>query len=412
MMDVADKHSVTPLLAALRNGCIDCVHELLQYGASPQAVAASGQTALHCAVQYAPTTVEMLLRKGCSVQARSKNGRTALHWSSPMGNEKSILILLNWGSEVNVKDQAGKTPLHLLLEAPSEQLATVQLLLKKSAVIDEVDNEGLTPLHRAIQARHYTVAKYLVSCGADVQKSSKSGKRPLHLAAASWDCPDNLWNLLGNVNAKDEKGGTALHIAAESQNATQIENLIRHGAKIDLQNFQGDTALHIAIRAYPKDRRSTGLRSRSDVVSLLLSHGASIDIQSRTGLTPVQLILMAESEQLLDILITHRLEAKSHFSKESDFLAFAIWHGSFRALRSLLEHGENPNELSDGYLPLYIAIGRLLDKSPMSIKFSVDWKVPSERSPETQVICTMDCKYTGRCGFYTLVHSRGTDAGG
>ena len=397
MLEIADKDSVTPLLAALRNGNADCAHELVQSGSSIQAVAASGQSTLHYAVKYLPTFVEILLGKGCSVQARSKNGRTALHWACLAGEEKSILLLLTWGSKVNLKDEDGETPLHLLLEATFEQLASVRLLLDKGAAIDEVDNEGLTPLHKAIQARHFSVAKCLVSREADVYKVSKSGKRPLHLAAAHWDCPDDLWDLLGDIDAEDENGDTALHIAARNRNATQVENLIRHGAKLDLQDHQGETALHIAIRMYPRNRRSTGLQSRSDIVSLLLSHGASTDIKSKNNLTPIQLIMMGESEQLLDILNSHRLEINSDLSKKCYSIAFAIWHGSFRALKFILENGEDPNKLSSGHLPLNIAVGRLLNKTAMSTQFSVVWNIPQEHSPENQTVCLEGCKYTGLC---------------
>src|SRR5581483_83384 len=76
------------------------------------------------------------------------------------------------------------------------------------------------------------------------------------------------------VNAKDERGWTALMIAARDNHPDLVRLLLTHGAAVNLTNQEGETAL---MHAADNDLRA--------IVQLLLKYGASIDMKSNLGWT-------------------------------------------------------------------------------------------------------------------------------
>ena len=58
-----------------------------------------------------------------------------------------------------------------------------------------------------------------------------------------------------------------------------IESLLENGANVNTRNVKGDTPLHIAI-----------LRRDTELVELLLKHGARVDIQNNQGKTPDEMV--------------------------------------------------------------------------------------------------------------------------
>ncbi len=49
-----------------------------------------------------------------------------------------------------------------------------EILLNSGAHIDQTDNEGRTPLMKAVRAGHICTVRYLISKGADVNRSTNS----------------------------------------------------------------------------------------------------------------------------------------------------------------------------------------------------------------------------------------------
>lgn len=74
------------------------------------------------------------------------------------------------------------------------------------------------------------------------------------------------------VNAPDERGSTALHIAVRSNKPAVVRVLLRHGARVNVANWYGETPLMGAA-----DGGST------EIVRLLLHNGAAVNAQDRDG---------------------------------------------------------------------------------------------------------------------------------
>ena len=87
--------------------------------------------------------------------------------------------------------------------------------------------------------------------------------------------PPNVASLL-LTSSLDDENTTLLHISASHPSADILTALLRHGAEVDWQNFDGLTALHVAA--------TWGSR---EVVRTLMENGANPLIRDGEGLLPV-----------------------------------------------------------------------------------------------------------------------------
>jgi ankyrin repeat protein len=86
-----------------------------------------------------------------------------------------IQVLLDHGTDTNVQDNDGCTPLHCLSWRENSLLETatgrgavegVRLLLKHGAMIDAEDNKGRTPLQLALEYKRHDIATCLTENGS------------------------------------------------------------------------------------------------------------------------------------------------------------------------------------------------------------------------------------------------------
>jgi len=72
--------------------------------------------------------VQLLLTNGAEADVKDQKGRTALHLASKNGHETVVQLLLRNGAELGVQDWKGHTALHLAVIA--KKAATAMLLLR------------------------------------------------------------------------------------------------------------------------------------------------------------------------------------------------------------------------------------------------------------------------------------------
>lgn len=119
------------------------------------------------------------------------------------------------------------------------------------------------------------------------------GNTPLHLAG-ELEVVDTLLRYGANPNARNHQGDTPLHTRTQDPYSV-MERLIQKGADVNAQNVQGDTSLH---RAVSPSRRGYSL---PEAAKLLLLHGANPKLKNRVGLTPLAIALKSKKPELIRV---------------------------------------------------------------------------------------------------------------
>jgi hypothetical protein len=103
--------------------------------------------------------------------------------------------------------------------------------------------------------------------------------------------------------------GSALHVAAHSNNRTATKILLSHGADVDSLNDDRKTPLHIAAE-----------EGHSEIVSVLLDHGANQCSRTKFGRSTPEMLASLEGHiECLEIL-TNLKEASSHKNRWDEHL--------------------------------------------------------------------------------------------
>ena len=199
---------------------------------------------------------------------------------------------------IDAQNDDGDT--RLILAVKKNRADRVQALLAKGADPDIQNEDGETALHRAASCAHdATLAQCLIDSGANLNIKDNEGDTPLICAViASRNDETDVVTDLDVVRAllakgadpdiQNEDGETALHLAAScAHDAKLAQFLIDFGADPNIKNDDGDTPLICAVIASRNDE--TDVMTDLDVVRDLLDKGADPNIQNKDGDTALHL---------------------------------------------------------------------------------------------------------------------------
>ncbi|KAK7573948.1 hypothetical protein V9T40_011139 [Parthenolecanium corni] len=219
LMDINGQTEVfgyTPLHIACKYGCEESVLILLQKGCDPYKLT-SGE-------------VETSYYEDTGFQ---QNGKfSALHIAAGQGNSKIIEYLLDYPQNINKPDKWRQTPLHRAAAGKSNS-EVGRILFEKGADVRSIDQRGNLPLHRACQENNLDMIRFLVECDSTlINCTNNKGCTPLMLAAASWGSDVRVVRILCENGAKidicDESGWTALHYAASYGKVEVLECILQY----------------------------------------------------------------------------------------------------------------------------------------------------------------------------------------
>lgn len=214
--DIEMRRDYTPLQLACKSGQFEIALFFISEGADTQAPGRDDKTILHLACQS--DSVELvcfLLENGWDTIARDIDGNMPLHFACRKRRDGVINRLLDYGADVMHKDTDGMTPLYCycsLNDTSDPENSLIEAMLNLGANIHCPDNYGNTPLH---YIRSPTILKFLIQQRAQ-------------------------------VDARNQRNCTALHMACLYATPEAVEILIKAGANIHIPNTYGSTPLDIA----------------------------------------------------------------------------------------------------------------------------------------------------------------------
>ncbi|MHC8733017.1 ankyrin repeat domain-containing protein [Arenicellales bacterium IMCC56312] len=190
--------------------------------------------------------------------------------------------------DVNSKTESGKTALMVAAQAASDSLCVDLVAL--GADVGAKNKNGGTPLMHASVGGSLDIVNLLLRKGAEVNERASNGWSALMLASAKGfsQIVKRLIEVNGEPNIRDVFGWTPLMHAVEQNRKNVIELLVSSSnGEIDNRNIDGVTALH----------RAAAL-GYIEIVRILLAGGARADLPDQTGRTAVDYALESGNLQI------------------------------------------------------------------------------------------------------------------
>ena len=235
--------------------------------------------------------VKILLNKKANVNVQNRRKRTALHMASRIGHVGMVEQLLKDETiNVDLQDFKGRTALHVATY--HKHLEIVVKLLKSGAKVDVEDKVTNTPLCYISSKR---MSKIQIRIALELLKYHKY---PLH-AAVEESCYPAIKKFLRDgmsPNVQNEEGDTPLHIVAQNMdiiNGPIVRDLLKYGAKVDMENYIHKTPLITAVEF-----------ARSDLIKKLVENGANVNhVQKESGSTPLRYAIYKDNLKIFRLLL-------------------------------------------------------------------------------------------------------------
>ncbi|KXT16092.1 hypothetical protein AC579_7146 [Pseudocercospora musae] len=277
---------LSPLIRA-DQGRVELAHFTVQEYLLSARIKARGEhgSPLHTAIACGNwNTMRELLRLGADIHTEHRYLGSPLHHAVHTVNEFITSLdecvvteLVRAGANINARNAAGDTALHLICRDGVAITGNMEILLRHGADANSHGELGNTALHRACENQPVDATKMLIQAGADVKAFNSQGETPLHITCWSSD-GHNLCKFLkvlldagADPNARRPDGATALHLLCDGDHEDHgaVGLLVSAGVELNTTWPQHGSPLQMAIarRNYLK-------------VSTLLKNGVAIDNDS------------------------------------------------------------------------------------------------------------------------------------
>lgn len=251
-----DNKGQTPMMMSIVAGSTSGVKTLLELGADVLIKDIDGKNALHHAVtRNRKKIVNLLLEleSACTlVVDGDKNHNSPIHHALKHGLSALVspMIAVIRYKLKNIKDCNGNNYLHLAANGGNWKALNILLEIPECLkLLNETNNHGATPLHSAAYKGHLRCAEILLSHGAMTHKCH-SGFTPFLSACCKGYA--EVARILFNAHPfqlkwTNDKGCSALHIAASSGNPHIITLLLDLGVPPVTHNFEMESFLDLLI---------------------------------------------------------------------------------------------------------------------------------------------------------------------
>jgi len=216
--------------------------------------------------------------------------------------------------------------------------AGIERLLQGGADLVEADVEGNTPLHVAVEAPRNEVAtvQYLLTAGLDPNARNHIDATPLHFVSLRKNSHRSIANLLleagAQIDAVTYAGKSTLHFACENQLPELVEVLCLFGADTSLQDQDQNTPMHLAL-GKPGGRDTV----KRQLLEHLLTYGASPFVTNAGNVSPLHLACQTGSIRCVQLLCEHRAEVSAQTSTGAGCLHLACQGGFVDVVQLLLQ---------------------------------------------------------------------------
>ena len=196
----------------------------------------------------------------------------------------------------------------------------VKFLLKNNP--NDTKESIQSPLHSAVQMRNQEIVKHLLHSGADINAKDEKLMTPLHIAEAQM--AKFLIHNGANITAKDNKSWTPLFYAVLNSDSETAQLLIDHGAKVNATDEFGKQPLQYAVaNGYINTART------------LIENGANVNAKDRHNVTALHEAAKYGGLEIVKLLVNHGADNTSKTDLGQTALDLAIDFHNFEISKYL-----------------------------------------------------------------------------
>jgi len=289
------KAGFTPLMFAAQQGDLTSARALLAAGASVnEATPEFGSVLVVASASGREDFAIALLDMGADANAADGNGVTSLHWA--VQNGLSSMMGVRYDPDYRLQPRNMPNLAKALLAHGANPNTRIKKRLSRGPDGAQFSMQNATPFFLAAVSADAELMRILKSGGADPLLANSEKVTPL-MAAAGAVCTGSCWSrgenrgnaeeerialdavrmaveLGSDVNAINETGQTAMHLAAFTGADTIVQFLAERGAKVDVPDINGETAWSMAAGVSPVLRYRGQYGSHQSTADLLLELGA------------------------------------------------------------------------------------------------------------------------------------------
>ena len=174
--------------------------------------------------------------------------------------------------------------------------------------------DGDTLLHLAAAGYRVEIVRLLLATGADANAAgNRRRSSPLHYAAdgfitgPAWDAKRQVATIHcllhkgADIHLQDMNGATPLHRAVRTRCAAAVKSLLRAGSDPMIKNKSGSTPFHLAVQN--TGRGGTGapaaVSAQREIIKAFLSFGVGLDLKNGRGKTVADCVQSAWIREVL-----------------------------------------------------------------------------------------------------------------
>ncbi|XP_069501734.1 ankyrin repeat domain-containing protein 61 [Ambystoma mexicanum] len=246
-----------------------------------------------------PVNEPMTIWKECvAYQTEHKQSTSVLpiHLAATYRREKSLLCLLELGADADIRDNRGRTALHLIITHWPN-------IIPKWSERKTTFQKAMASMQNRTEACLRIICEHGVEINAEVEGENR--QTPLHLAVryGAYSAISILAQNGARVNAMDQYGMTPLHMAAGTLNSKMAEMLISYGANVNsIIPHSGNTSLKLAV-CTASAKGGKVLATDTDCIRLLLINGAQVNVQDEDGRAAIHDACQGGREEIVDLLL-------------------------------------------------------------------------------------------------------------